>query len=220
MRKRVIGLSAEQEDLHNAGASSEQSEPSEGKEPEEEAGAGTPDPEDGVQYNAELEALRMELEQKNQSLIRLQADFANYRKRMQAEQTRWESRAVGNFIREILPVVDSLQRALASAGDAGGQDNAQAWLEGITLVSRQLDDILTRHGVEAIEAVGKPFDPRIHEAMIQVETDEVPENHVVEEFQRGYLYQGEVLRPALVSVAKPLPSNSGGVTDKEESARG
>lgn len=151
---------------------------------------------------SELEATRRELEQTQQSLRRLHADFANYRKRMQSEKAQAETRAIGRFAREILPVLDNLERALASLENLQGGDPS-SWREGIALVVRQFRDILASQGIVPIEAVGKPFDPRLHEAMAQVETEEVPENHVVEEFQRGYLYGEQTLRPSLVSVATP-----------------
>lgn len=166
----------------------------------------------------ELEALRQQLEEANESLLRLRADFANYRKRMQAEQARWEERAVADFVRSILPVLDNLERAISVADDNASPESP-AWLEGVNLVVRQFRDILAGHGVEPIDATGKPFDPHYHEALAQVETDQVPENHIVEEFQRGYRFKDQVLRPSLVSVAKS-PGDPGAGNDKEESARG
>src|SRR5690606_24436887 len=95
----------------------------------------------------ELEALRQQLEEANESLLRLRADFANYRKRMQAEQARWEERAVADFVRSILPVLDNLERAISVADDNASPESP-AWLEGVNLVVRQFRDILAGHGVE------------------------------------------------------------------------
>jgi molecular chaperone GrpE len=137
-------------------------------------------------------------------LQRLKADFDNYRRRMMQEQARWSDAALGGFITEILPVVDNLERALASGGDA------EAIRRGIELTLRQLQEVLRQTGVEPIEPVGGAFDPTLHEAMAQVETADLPEGHVVEDLRRGYLFKRQVLRPSLVKVARaPGPAADG-----------
>lgn len=131
-------------------------------------------------------------------LQRMKADFDNYRRRMTQEQARWQDGAVARFVAELLPVIDNLERGL---GSAAGTAETDALRQGFELVVRQLHEVLERHGVRPLEAVGVPFDPERHEAMARVEEGDRAEDTVVEEFRKGYLYKGSVLRPALVKVA-------------------
>lgn len=135
-----------------------------------------------------------------EQLQRLQADFTNYRRRMMQEQARWREQAIGDFVRTLLPVVDNLERALQAGRDG------DPLKEGVAMVHRQFLDVLRQVGVEPMEAEGKPFDPRLHEAVAREETDRVPDGHVIEVYQRGYLYQGRTLRPALTKVAVGRPA--------------
>lgn len=135
-----------------------------------------------------------------EQLQRLQADFTNYRRRMMQEQARWREQAIGDFARMLLPVVDNLERALQAGRDG------DPLKEGVAMVHRQFLDVLRQVGVEPIEAEGRPFDPRLHEAVAREETDRVPDGHVIEVYQRGYLYQGRTLRPALTKVAVGRPA--------------
>jgi molecular chaperone GrpE len=108
------------------------------------------------------------------------------------------------LIREILPVLDNLERALGPEGEG------DPFREGVALIYRQLRDCLQRAGVEPIEAIGNPFDPVYHEAVVTERTDRFDQNMVMEEIQRGYMLKGRVLRPALVKVAvKPEAGVSG-----------
>jgi molecular chaperone GrpE len=96
---------------------------------------------------------------------------------------------------DLLPVVDNLERALDHRDDASG-----SFADGVEMVLKQFRDVLARHGLEAIPTVGHPFDPHVHEAMMRAETDDVPQDHVVEEFLKGYRLGDYVVRPARVSV--------------------
>ncbi len=176
--------------------------------PAEEAGAESvrEESEDGAAA-AELRAAEAErraaeaerrAEETLAQLQRMKADFDNYRRRMIQEQARWQDGAVGRFLTELLPVVDNLERGLLSAAGSG---DGEALRRGLELIVRQLHEVLERSGVRPIEAVGAPFDPERHEAMARVEEGDRDEDTVVEEFQKGYLYKGSVLRPALVKVA-------------------
>lgn len=127
---------------------------------------------------------------------RLKADFDNYRRRMMQEQARWQDQAVGQFVLQVLPVLDNLERAAAS-----GNSDTAALRQGLELTLRQFRDTLEKAGVEPIEAVGQPFDPNVHEAMMRVDGEGMAEDTVLEEFQKGYMYKGQVLRPTLVKVA-------------------
>lgn len=145
------------------------------------------------------EDYRQKAEEYLAQIQRLRADFDNYRKRMMQEQARWRDAAVGEFIMGLLPVMDNFERALAAASKGG---DPASLLQGIQMIHRQLSDTLARAGLQPMEAVGQPFNPNLHEAMMRVESGEGYEvDTVVEEFQRGYIYKGSVIRPALVKVA-------------------
>ena len=131
-------------------------------------------------------------------LQRMAADFANYRKRNEAERADFAKFAKADLITRLLDVLDGYDRALASVPD---DLKSQPWVEGMWLVERKLRQILEAEGLEPIDSLGKPFDPYLHEAVAHVESDE-PEGTVIEEHQKAYRLHDRVIRPALVSVAK------------------
>lgn len=186
-----------------------------------EQGAGEPEQVDETEAETETEpeteselvALQAELADAEQRLQRVQADFANYRRRTAAEQARSEQRAIARFVIDLLPVADNLERALVAAeSDASGDGSGLR--EGIEMIGRQLLDVLARYDIHPLDAEGKVFDPHLHEAVGVVETDVVPPDHVVEQLRRGYVVGSEVLRPALVRVAKPVAGDTAdGSTD-------
>ncbi|MFN7943567.1 MAG: nucleotide exchange factor GrpE [Thermoanaerobaculia bacterium] len=143
---------------------------------------------------AQIEREIGELKEKN---LRLYADFDNFRKRMEREREEMQRGAVGETVRELLPVMDNLRRALSSQGEKADL------LLGIEMIERQLAEVLRRFGVREVPAVGAPFDPRMHEAVSREESAEVSSPTVVAELQRGYLIGERLLRPALVKVAMP-----------------
>jgi molecular chaperone GrpE len=146
---------------------------------------------------SEVEKLRGEREALIDRLARLQAEFDNARKRAQREQQEFREYAAADVIKGILPVLDSFERALkAPAG------NANDFRSGIELIYRQFVDTLQKIGVQPINAVGQPFDPRFHEAIEMVDTNKVEDHHVLDELQRGYKYKDRLLRPAMVRVAR------------------
>jgi molecular chaperone GrpE len=145
--------------------------------------------------------LRAEIAACQDRLLRLQAEFDNYRKRQQRDREELNRQAKERVLKELPGVVDNLERALQHAGAAGAAPETLA--QGVDLVCKQLQEVLARFGVEPIAAVGSLFDPRLHEAMARVETaGDPPDGTVIEEYRRGYLLDGKVLRPALVAVAK------------------
>ncbi|HEV2011092.1 MAG TPA: nucleotide exchange factor GrpE [Candidatus Limnocylindria bacterium] len=131
-------------------------------------------------------------------LQRMAADFANYRKRNEAERAEFAKYAKGDLITKLLDVLDGYDRALASVPDDA---KGQPWVEGMWLLERKLRQILDAEGLEPIESLGKPFDPYVHEAVAHVESDR-PEGTVIDEHQKAYRLHDRVIRPALVSVAK------------------
>lgn len=132
-------------------------------------------------------------------LLRTAADFDNYRKRTRRDIADAERHVQENLLLRLLPTFDNLERAATHAGT--GQD-VKALAEGIAMVLRQFQDALTSLGIERVSAEGQPFDPAAHEAVQHVETDQQPPGTVAKELQAGYRWQGRLLRPAMVVVAK------------------
>lgn len=149
---------------------------------------GEPDPEDRLAA-AEREVL----------VVR--AEMENFRKRMKRESEQLMKYANMNLMRDLLDVVDNLNRASgAAAGDA--ESNLQALVDGVAMVSQQLADVLGKHGCHAVEALGKPFDPNFHEAISQLPSDEYPSGTVMNEVGVGYVLHDRVVRPSHVVVSK------------------
>ncbi len=159
----------------------------------EEQGAEQPD----VQaLQAEVENLRQQVEELKDKYLRALAEMENLRRRTREEQARLIEHANERLLAELLAVVDDLERALANA-----DTSAQALRKGVELIHQKLLSIMRDFGAEPLEAVGQQFDPYLHEAVERVETEEVPENTIVAELQRGYKYRDKLLRPARVKVA-------------------
>ena len=150
-----------------------------------------------AEETAEVQKLRAERDMLMDRLARLQAEFENARKRAAREQQEYREYAVSDAVKVLLPILDSFERALQSASTQSGELRS-----GVELIYKQLQDALTKLGVQPVIALGKPFDPHLHQAIEMVETDEVPDHHVVEELQRGYKLKDRLLRPAMVRVAK------------------
>jgi molecular chaperone GrpE len=148
---------------------------------------------------SEIDRVRAERDALLDRLARLQAEFDNARKRSAREQQEFREFASGDVIKNILPVLDSFERALKVSGGGSGSNDLRS---GVELIFRQFQDALQKLGVQPIESVGKPFDPRVHEAVEMVDTTDAADHQVLDEFQRGYNYKGRLLRPAMVRVAK------------------
>jgi molecular chaperone GrpE len=153
----------------------------------------------------ELEAAGREATENRAGWQRAAADFANYKRRSEQERDATLGLANEMLLAKVLSVVDDFDRALASTPP---ELEHLGWIEGLWLVERKLRALLESEGVTPIEAVGKPFDPREHEAAIYEETDSAPEGQVTGEIQRGYRIRDRVLRPALVKVAKNTGSSA------------
>lgn len=149
----------------------------------------------------ELAALREEKARLEDRLVRLSADFDNQRKRALREKQETLSYGHENVVKDLLPVVDNLERAIEHASASSGAD-FESMLQGVDLVRRELLAVLVKHGVGAIEAEGEAFDPNVHEALAQVEDPKVPAGRVARVLQRGYRLRDRLLRPARVLVSK------------------
>lgn len=145
----------------------------------------------------QIQKLTAEKQELMNTLVRRQADFENFRKRVEKERQQERHRAVESLVEQILPVLDAFDRALA-----GSEDPAYAeYHKGFELIRRQVWETLAKQGLVRIEAMGQEFNPHFHHAIDRVETEEHAEGIVVGELQPGYLFHGRVLRPAMVRVA-------------------
>jgi molecular chaperone GrpE len=153
--------------------------------------------EDNLRDDAEAKKLTAELEDMRQTLVRHQADFANFRKRAEKENREAGQRATARIIEQLIPVLDSFENALA----AHREPQYEGYRKGFELIYKQLVDNLARLGAERIDPQGKPFDPHLHQAVDRAETAQHPDGTVLEVYQPGYFYHGRVLRPAMVRVA-------------------
>lgn len=131
--------------------------------------------------------------------LRERAELENFKKRMQREQAESIRFANEPLLRDLLPIIDNLERAVSHAQSGG---NGQPLVDGVSLILRTFQGVLEKYGVSRLTTVGEPFDPTKHEAMAQVENAELTPNTVVDEHLPGYLLHGRLLRPALVTVAK------------------
>ena len=155
----------------------------------------------------EIEQLRMERDQvvrdaaeARDKYLRTYADFENYRKRMQRDLAEFRKYANEQMAMDLLTVADHLGMAIMHANE-GGEAN-QALVQGVELVSKQLMSVLEKYGIKPFKAMGEPFNPAMHDAMMQVESADLPENTVAQVFMEGYLYHDKVLRHAKVGVSK------------------
>ncbi len=163
------------------------------REPAEEA-SGT---ELAAREDAEVKKLAADLEDMRQTLLRHQADFANYRKRAEKENREAAQRATARVIEALIPIVDGFEHALA----AHREEEYEAYRKGFELIYKQLLDHLARLGAQRIDPVGQPFDPHLHQAVERAETTEHEDGTILEVFQPGYVFHGRALRPAMVRVA-------------------
>jgi molecular chaperone GrpE len=145
----------------------------------------------------EIQKLQAERNSLFDRMARLQAEFDNYRKRAAKENSDFRDYAVADAARSLLPVVDNFALALKNASV-----KPEDFRTGVELIHKQLQDVLQKLNVQRVPAQGQPFDPRVHEAIEMVESDEAPDNHVLEELQSGYRIKDRLLRPAMVRVAK------------------
>lgn len=149
----------------------------------------------GTGTESETGKLKAERDALFDRLARLQAEFDNFRKRQTKENQDFRDYALNNAILNLLPIVDSFDRALQAP-------DGSEFRKGVELINRQFHDALTKLGVEPIQAAGQPFDPNLHQAVQTVESEDLPTNHVVDELQRGYKLKDRLLRPAMVTVSK------------------
>ena len=162
---------------------------------------GQPEAEENIEELKRTLAVKTdEVKLLNDRYLRLAAEFENYKRLAQKEQQEFSRFANEKLLRELLPIIDNLERAVRSAKDKGSSDGL---IKGVELTLKQFVELLTRFGVRQMTSVGEPFDPAYHQAVASVESTTAPANTVVEEHQKGYLLHDRMLRPAMVTVAAP-----------------
>ena len=199
----------EEQEIETQAANSEEAESppiddapevSETEEPNADAESGdSPEAEALANLEAEYEAYKAESEKQHDQMLRTIAEFDNSRKRVEREKEESLKYALESFVKELIPTIDSIERAIQSTKESQDVD---ALAEGVKMICKGLLSTLEKRGVTPIEAVNEPFDPMQHEAVMHVESEEVPENNVIEEWQKGYMLHSRVIRPSMVSVSK------------------
>jgi molecular chaperone GrpE len=165
---------------------------------------GTPEPATDVPSGlaAAVVELEAELEATKDRWLRAVADLENFKKRVKRETDEAVTRAIQSILPSFLPTIDNLERALEVAGSAKGDQHEQL-VQGIAMVRDEFTGALRKHGIEAVESVGVPFDPAVHDALQQVDSPDHPPGMVIREFERGYKLGDRLLRPARVIIAGP-----------------
>ena len=140
--------------------------------------------------------IQKELEEKNDQLLRLAAEYDNFRKRSQREKESIYSDVKANVLGDLLPVIDNFERALDGSGD-----ELESFRKGVDMIFNQLLEVMKKHGVESFGEVGDEFDPNFHSAVMHIESEDLGENVIAQVFSKGYKVGDKVIRPATVQVA-------------------
>ena len=182
-----------------------QQEPREAAKTEMTAEGDATEPNQAAALRTSLDAKEKEAAENYDRYLRAMAELDNYRKR--AARDKEDAIKYGNekLIKDILPILDSLDRALHQASEVSVRNNFEAFQQGLELINSQILGCLERHGVVKIAAKGEEFDPEKHQALMQVETPKMEGNRVVDEYESGYTLNGRLLRPSKVSVSKSVP---------------
>ena len=146
---------------------------------------------------SETDKLKNECKDLSEKYVRLQAEFQNFKKRTEKEKSNLYKFANEKLFVDLLPLMDNMERALAST-----ENGSDGIIEGLKMIKKSLDDIFTKNGVEAIEAMGEEFDPELHHAVMSDDSEDHASEHVIEEFQKGYKLNNKVIRHSMVKVSK------------------
>lgn len=166
--------------------------------------SGKPDEESGEEPD-ELQVARKEAEEAYDRFLRLSAEFDNYKKRVARETAEFKKFANETLVREILPIIDNLERAIESSGADSEAKNGL--VEGVDMTLKEMLKVFHKFNVKPIESIGESFDPSFHQAVMQEETEDHPENTVIKELQKGYIMHDRLVRPAMVIVSSAKPEN-------------
>jgi molecular chaperone GrpE len=184
-----------------------------GADDNQEPGIETPDTEQSLEseeirdLKSKLDLKTGEAEENYDRLLRVSAEFENYKKRTAREMADFKKYANQSLLRELLPIIDNLELAIKAAAESKDGTDV-CLLDGVELTRKEILKVFENFHVEPIDALGKPFDPNFHEAVMREESDEHPENTVVNELQKGYLMHDRLLRPSMVVVAMPKNKES------------
>lgn len=185
-----------QQEIDEAEAAQEDAaEGSEEEAPEEAASEGAAMQEEIEALKGQVEKLTGDLQEKKDRLLRLQADFDNFRRRSAKEREEISAVVTQNFCKDMLPLLDNFERAMAAE-----TKDVEAFQKGVEMIFTQFQEVLKKNGLEQIEAVGLKFDPNFHQAVMRVEDPEKEDDTVAQELQKGYMVKGRVIRPSMVQV--------------------
>lgn len=185
-----------QQEIDEAEAAQEDAaEGSEEEASEEAASEGAAMQEEIEALKGQVEKLTGDLQEKKDRLLRLQADFDNFRRRSAKEREEISAVVTQNFCKDMLPLLDNFERAMAAE-----TKDVEAFQKGVEMIFTQFQEVLKKNGLEQIEAVGQKFDPNFHQAVMRVEDPEKEDDTVAQELQKGYMVKGRVIRPSMVQV--------------------
>ena len=185
-----------QQEIDEAEAAQEEAaEGSEEEAPEEAAAADAAMQEEIEALKGQVDGLNKDLQEKKDRLLRLQADFDNFRRRSAKEREEISAVVTQNFCKDMLPLLDNFERAMAAE-----TKDVEAFQKGVEMIFTQFQEILKKNGLEHIEAIGQKFDPNFHQAVMRVEDPEKEDDTVAQELQKGYMVKGRVVRPSMVQV--------------------
>ena len=185
-----------QQEIDEAEAAQEDAaEGSEEEAPEEAAAADAAMQEEIEALKGQVDGLNKDLQEKKDRLLRLQADFDNFRRRSAKEREEISAVVTQNFCKDMLPLLDNFERAMAAE-----TKDVEAFQKGVEMIFTQFQEVLKKNGLEQIEAVGQKFDPNFHQAVMRVEDPEKEDDTVAQELQKGYMVKGRVIRPSMVQV--------------------
>ena len=185
-----------QQEIDEAEAAQEDAaEGSEEEAPEEAASEAAAMQEEIEALKGQVEKLTGDLQEKKDRLLRLQADFDNFRRRSAKEREEISAVVTQNFCKDMLPLLDNFERAMAAE-----TKDVEAFQKGVEMIFTQFQEVLKKNGLEQIEAGGQKFDPNFHQAVMRVEDPEREDDTVAQELQKGYMVKGRVIRPSMVQV--------------------
>lgn len=183
MQQEINAANADEADeAEEAASESAESENEETQEPQDEAAA-------------QIERLTAELKEKEDRVLRLQADFENFRRRTSKEKEELSAVVTQGMLKDMLPLLDNFERAMAAEAKDG-----EAFQKGVEMIFTQFTEILKKNGLEHIEVEGQKFDPNFHQAVMRVQNADMEDDDIAQELQKGYMVKGRVIRPSMVQV--------------------
>ncbi|MBQ1868035.1 nucleotide exchange factor GrpE [Selenomonas sp.] len=180
-----------QQEINEASAEAE-AEEAEGQEDAEADEAPETEAADEAQ---QLEKLTADLKEKEERVLRLQADFENFRRRTAKEKEELSAVVTQGILKDMLPLLDNFERAMAAEAKDG-----EAFQKGVEMIFTQFGEVLKKNGLEKIETEGQKFDPNFHQAVMRVQNEELEDDDIAQELQKGYMVKGRVIRPSMVQV--------------------